>query len=421
MKVFLAIGNAMIEEKIESIEGLEVVDKEVNLMTLADLIDYVDTDYLIINRLLDNTVGGEVILDIARKAQKRNTRMILLTDDLSSSEAKKTISALVAEDVNAFISISNFDINNIVSYIEEYPSEFNFNQLATPEVKIIKEKEIIKEEVIKSELIKQEVIVCYSADSGIESAEVTRDLANALSLESDLKVLVIDLNTVTPSLDLLMGIDKDLKVNSKYDNEKQTSLEAIITAIDRGVLDYDIFRALVIRDKKYKFDIIPGMFDLIKEDKTSVEHYSKIIEMAKELYDSIIITVNPYIKNAATYISLVKSTKIIGLTNANYASIRNLKFTFSELDNTVDREKIYILINNICTHSLDKYVIQEALGKYKVIGFLPGDDKKELAINKQKDYLRDADKNIKDNISSVLRSIGYKLNKQKRKFGLIRR
>lgn len=417
MKVFLAIGNSNIETQIESIEGIEIIEKETELKTVKELLDFVEVDYLIINRLLDSE-EAELLQDIAHRAQKKCIRIIILTHDIASE--KKIITKLVAEEVNAYLEIEEFNLEDLAALIEDYPNEFNFNKLGTPEIKVIREKETITKEVVKTSVVKQEVIVCYSADNSISSAEVGRDIANTISKESDLNVLLVDFNTITPSLDFVLGIDKDLKINSVYDSDKQTSLEAIITAIDRGTLDADILKDLVIKNKKYKFDIITGIFDLIREEKTSMDHYSELIDLARDIYDAVIIVVNPYIKNIATFASLQKATKIVTITDANYAAIRNLKYTISELGSSLNRGKVRVLINNYNTISLDKSIVNQLFESYKIIGYIERDMKKEEAINKQQDYMKLADENMKRTMSDIVVNLGYTLNRKKKGFSLLR-
>lgn len=51
MKILLVIGNRDIESRIRY-EKLEVVDSEADLETVLDLLNYIDIDGLVINRLL---------------------------------------------------------------------------------------------------------------------------------------------------------------------------------------------------------------------------------------------------------------------------------------------------------------------------------------------------------------------------------
>ncbi|WP_027633433.1 hypothetical protein [Clostridium hydrogeniformans] len=417
-KVFLALGNKELEDKFKELD-IEIVDEESDLNVLKDLLKYIDTEYLIINRLLDNE-KAESLIDISRIAQRKNIKVIIITSEVL--EEKKLVSALVAQDVNAFVSLNNIGkdeiVNEIESYVKNYPESFDYNLISTPEVKIVKETEVIKEQVIKSTIVKQEVIACYS-DNSLSSAQFSIMMAETIANETDLKTLVIDFDTITPSLDLLSAVTKEIKIESKYDSGKQTSLEAIISALDRGALDYEIFKELIIRDKNYH--IMTGLFDLIKEEGIPSDYYEKIIDMAKEIYDVVIINVNPYIKNTATFISLKKASRVVTSVDANFISIRNLKHIFSSLRSFIDISKVSLVINNISSYSLSKEILNQLLKDYKVLGYLTWDENINKVINEQKGYLKASSNDNKNEIRKVLEGLGYILKSQKQRLTLFRR
>lgn len=415
MKVFISVGSEELKDKIKNLNGVNSVDEENNLDTVYELLDYVKIDFLILNRMLD--ASGEKLIKIANKAKKKNIKVIVLLDELEKSETKKLIAALVAEEVNAFIRLKNFDISMIQKYLDEYPKEFNFNTIATPEIKVV-EKEVIKE-VIKTQVVRKKIVTCYSADDMLATAEVASDLAILLSkASSDLKILLIDFNNLNPVLDHILGIDKFVKFKDKYEIERQTSLVAMINAINRGSLTEGLFKNLVIREKKYKFDIATGLYDLILEDKITMEQYKIILDMAEKIYDVVIINTNSYAKSEATFIALCKATNVLGITNATYTSIRGLVTVLKTLETKISSDKINVIINNYSKYSLQKSILKELLEGYKITAVLPATLKKELAINEQEPYYKYFTKEDIDEFNNLLERLGVNVTKRKKnKFG----
>lgn len=150
MKVFLCVGNEKIENQIKSME-LEVTDSNNDLKTTLRLLDFMDADILIINRLLDNE--GYDLITIVEEARKRNIKTIILTNDFKDSSERKLISALVSREVNCFLLFDEIE-EKLQDNVNNYPLEFKFDLLVseTKEKKEENEKDpVIKEKVFKIE------------------------------------------------------------------------------------------------------------------------------------------------------------------------------------------------------------------------------------------------------------------------------
>ena len=404
-RVFLAIGNDEIESKISGFNNVNIVDSESNLETLKDLLKYIDVDYLILNRLLDD--DGKSLIDVASIAKSKNVKVIVLMHDLESFNEKKLIGALVSNEVHSFLNINEISEESLLNILNNYPKEFNFELLA--ETKIIEKEKIIETKVVetRTKVIRNQIITCYTTDDAFLSAEVSTQLAVLYSKESNQKVLVMDFNNLNPCIDHFLAIDKTLKLHDKYDINSQTSLVSLVNAIDRQKLDYDLFKKLVIKHEKYNLDVLTGLYDILLDDKVDRTYYEKIIKMASEIYDVVIINTNPYIKAESTYVALLNATKVIGITNANLTNIRNLLETFKVLKSKIDREKIQIVFTNISANSVDNQDIKHIVGDYKILGSLKVDPNKEYALNNQKIYIEVANKKNKQEYYEIIKRLEY--------------
>lgn len=431
MKVILAIENNTIEERIKSIEGIKVESNGGDLQELINLIPYFSfsVEYLLINKDLTDDI--ELLLDIAVAAQKKNIKIVMLASDFDGVKAKKEIMLLAAEEVYAFIDINSFNESELIDILNNYPKEFNFRLLADPEIKFVEvektveiEKPVeveVEREVIKT--IRNQVITCFSVDDSFIGAEVAAELANSISNKSNLKVLLIDFNNINPIIADILGVERVLKVSDKYEIKKQTSLEALVNAIDRDTLSIEIFRELVQKDKRYKFDIVTGIYDLIFDDKVNGEHYKKVIDIAQGIYDVVIIATNPYIKNEATYHSLINSTHILGITNNNYTAIYNLLANIKYINPKIMNKEIKIIMANNSEYSLAKDKLEELFKGYNIVANLPSyDGRRDKSLNEGKLY-SEVVNNIKQIYDDIAADLGHIQSKTKKKgfFSLVRR
>lgn len=425
MKVILAIGNSTIEEKIKSKEEIETENNGDDLYELRNLIPYLsfNVEYLVVNK--DLAADIDVLLNIAVAAQKKNIKIIMLTSDFESPKAKKEISLLAAEEVYAFMDISLFNEDDLLDLLDNYPKEFDFRLLADPDIKVIEvekpvpvevEKTVeVEKEVIKT--IRKQVITCFSADDSFISAEVAAELANSISGASELKVVLIDFNNINPIIADILGIDRVLKVSDKYELKKQTSLEALVNAIDRNTLNTEVFKELVQRDKKYKFDVVTGLYDLIFDDKVNGNHYKLIIDIAQSIYDVVVISTNPYIKNEATYHSLANSTHILGITNNNYTAIYNLLANIKYINPKLMNKEIKIVLANNSEYSLQNDKIEELFENYNIAAYLPIDDgRMDKSFNEGKLYSEIAGE-VKEAYNDIVINLGYGKSIEKKKKG----
>ena len=180
MKVFLAIGNKDIEDALR--EGsYEVVDSEDNLVSLYDLIDFVELDGIVINRLLD--VEGEQLLKVVKKASDKGIRVIILVDEFKEFEERKLVVTLVNSGANSFIQFKDLTADLISNTFQNYPEEFDFSMLSEARVEY--------REVVKS--VFKEVIAVFSPLSQGAST-VAAHLAVALARSKSCRVCLVEVD-----------------------------------------------------------------------------------------------------------------------------------------------------------------------------------------------------------------------------------
>ncbi|MDT8718221.1 hypothetical protein IAI10_16260 [Clostridium sp. 19966] len=125
-KIFLSLGSEELEDIFRSSEDVEIMESESNLVTVLDLIEYVQIEFLFINTLLDDE--EENIARIIKKAEKLGIKSIVLVDNF---ENKTFISFLVGLGVHSFVEISKVTKEIIRENVNHYPREFDFTLLSS--------------------------------------------------------------------------------------------------------------------------------------------------------------------------------------------------------------------------------------------------------------------------------------------------
>lgn len=333
-KVFLSLGSKKLEDNIKNFKGIEIIDSERDLDSLKELIKYVDNiDFLVINRLLDN--GTEKLLDISRVAQKKNIRIVLLMDDMTSFEEKCLMSSLISLGVYAFILITDINEKEFRDIIDNYPQQFNFDILSEPKViekeKII-EKKVEVEKIKEVEIMDNSVISFFSAAPTGKSF-LSWNLAHALS-EREYETVLIN-------------VDKGYSANSFFN-------------IDEDELEVEckpILKEFVLKEN---LKVYTG--PILSEEKISNDEFNELLNSLRINNDIVIVDTNSEV-DENTLIALKYSTinvLIFDLDNMHNQFNLNL---IDKLNGYINFKKTIAVINNAYRRSKELEYIKEFINK----------------------------------------------------------
>lgn len=398
-------------------------------------------DFLIVNEELekDNPITIQYLDEVTDKYPE--LKIILLANEHKNDMFLKQVFNLGIYNV---LYIENADVNNIVELLFRSRTKAEAKSYIDLEIddivhvdskgciideviekivekeKIVEvEKEVVKE-VIKSvvvektvqKTIKQNVLTFYTTDNSLDKDDVLTQIAILLAKKSDQKILVVDMNTLTPGLDHFFNVDKEIAIKDIYNSISiNTGLSAVCNAIDKKIFDACLLKQLTIHHSKYdNLEILTGLYDVNLFETAQIKHFQELIDKAKEVYDTIIINTHPCISIDATYVALKKASKIIGVSNANYTNARNMNFIFNYLVEHQDiaREKIEIVINNLSDYSLSKDTMKEIFKNYDILGYINSNPKRETYLNCRKSFISSnaAKKDINAYID-IIEKLGY--------------
>lgn len=255
------------------------------------------------------------------------------------------------------------------------------------------EKKVVKE-VIKpiyiQKTIKQQIITFYTTDNNLVKDSVLTQIAVLLAKKSEQKILVIDMNTPTPTLDHFFGISKEIMMRDIYNTSSiDTGLSASYSSIEKNLFGPDLLKSFIMPFSK-NLHVLTGLYDFDLIEKMDIEHYEKIIDIAAELYDTILISVNPFWANTATYSAIKKSNKVIVTCESNWTNARNtiaiIKKEYIENQN-MNIDKFNIIVTNNSSCSLNKDVMAKIFEEFNIIGVLPFNEHYEECLNKKKPFI----------------------------------
>lgn len=334
MKIFLSIGNESVENKIREYRDIDVIDSESNLDSLYDLLEFIEIDFLIINRLLYND-KGDIIFKIAQRAKSSNIKIIMLMDNISTKDEKKLITKLAAEEVYCFLKLEDLNEEKLLNCMNNYPEEFNFNFLSNSvkdEIKDVKEleKEIVKPVIIEKErtvIVKQEVI-----DNGLIVVFSNKSLGASLIATALSQSFVKEYNVT------LVNLDKSNSANLYFNIESPTSLKSKIKA--------NKFLNLV--EESYKpvdgLNIITGGID--ENVEITLDKLNNLLNVIRSKSNIVILDCSEVDDISKSLLCQSSSSLIVFDTSlyhvvADLKEIENLK-----KDNLINFEKTIAIINN---------------------------------------------------------------------------
>ncbi|PJI10078.1 MULTISPECIES: MinD/ParA family ATP-binding protein [Clostridium] len=395
MKIGVATGMTELDEKVskmlENTKDMKVVVVNYREFFLKENFDVV---------VLSRRLTGEMdINDVLFLVKSKNTRIVYLTNEDDTAGVKRCFNYSIndilfdpvkPEDVIKLILKPNSfsDISSIYLKYSNLENDEKASQLKKQKVIEKKVKVPVKEIIYKTKILRKNVIAVYSVEDSLLTADFITQIGVILSKKSNQKILILDFNTLFPTVDDFFGIKKEISIQSKYDIKNSTSIELMYNAIERKIFNEDNFTKFVNKHNKYKnIDIATGLYDLMLFEKMPPEYFENIINIASQIYDTVLINTNPDISLGSTFVPIKLSTKIICIVRPNYTSIRNMLFVIDNLKKAVSLSKFNIVISELSNNSLDIETIEKLFEKYKIIGYLPHDSRKEEALNNQKPFI----------------------------------
>lgn len=215
-------------------------------------------------------------------------------------------------------------------------------------------------------------VVAVWGTNGAGKSSIITQIAVILGADKNLNILVVDFDTLSPSLDHYFGISKDINYSPLSEQDKHnkgnSSLGYAYDAYKRGIFDAKLLKDIVIEHPLTKnLHVFTGNYQYNLFELFNEELFNVIIEEAKKIYDIILIDTNSVFFVDATFVALKKSNLVYAVAEADYTSLREVNRAIDYLKAYMPKEKFEIIINKYTNKHIDKTTIKQTLEDF-VIG-----------------------------------------------------
>ena len=278
------------------------------------------------------------VLDILKGNSEINV-LILHENLVGEFEIKEFINKIL--EINSTLEIVFIMENEnyrLRSFLEKKNISKSFN------IEVEKLKDLINLENNKKSF-KESKVVAISGNYGSGKSILTSLLGQAAK-KTKIKTIIIDFDIINNSINTIFRV-------KKYNSYENNNISSLITKIGNYL------------------DIFCGIDTLFtEENKISFEKVENLISELKDIYDLILIdtsseTVLKFIK-----VVLANVDKVIFLVEPNLLQIKKAESLLEIYieDWEIYPKKIEILFNKVNSNSIDKNILKEIFGKFKIIG-----------------------------------------------------
>jgi cellulose biosynthesis protein BcsQ len=390
-RVFLCLGN--LEPRNQEVinkANINIVDYNDNINEMESALEIVNTDTLIINRLLDETTNGDTLAKIATKAKEKGVNLIVLLEEMESSKERKLITRLINENVTSFIRFSELSKRKIEKVVKNYPKEFDFKAFSKVEIKY---KEVVK-------TVFKEVIAVYSPLSQ-GSSTIASHLAVSIAQTQKCKVCLVDFNPLKPSFKKI------------FNRDFENTLANVFESLERDILTNEKLESFLTTYKEQKnLDILAGFYDIneyytLANNNLFPKYIDIVIEKLKFLYDYVVIDTHSWYDIYTTNQALLRADKVVVPLHGNIYDIEEVNRYIAVFNKygDFDTRKFMYVINKYSGEDLT-FIEIEANLKGNVAGY----------VSEYRKYGREntfRNKKLMQEYMTIAKSLGLKTSDRK--------
>lgn len=334
-KIITALGVNSLNYKLREQNDIEVIGNDIPYQdgVLDILKGNSEINVLILN---ENLVGEYEIKDFINKILDINMNIEIIF--IVENENSRLRSFLEKKGISKIFIDGEFELDEIQDKIlKDDKKSFN--------IEVEKLREMI--DVKKSpKLFKESKVIAISGNYG-SGKSLTTSLLGQAAKKRKIKTIIVDFDIINSSINTIFRV-------SKYNScEKGEKIDNFITHISNNL------------------DVLCGIDTFFtEENKISYERVENLISELKDIYDLILIDTSS--ETVLKFIKIVLSNvdKVIFLVEPNLIEIKkaeNLLEIYVE-DWEVYPKKIEILFNKVNNNSIDRSILKEIFGRFKIIG-----------------------------------------------------
>lgn len=371
-KILTALGNATLNNELKKYSKYDVMNDDFFYQeAVLDYLEKEEVDVVIISSLLQ---GQYDMIEFLKEVKKKqiSARIILIVDTILEEE--KNI--LISKGIFDILKDDEIEISDVIEAVDrEEPIHYKLQiekerkELFKNSVKEESERFEVKEEKsVVTKVQKQEVIAVFGT-VGSGKSSIVAGFAKTFSQKTKARILVIDLDTLNGNLEELFQVSKiPENIDILIDEDKKCGINYVADLILKNRFDANVFDEIVIPCDD--FDFLSGNTSLhYCQNVLNATCYDKLLEVAKQKYDFILIDCSSNIFLDSTKWALQNSNRVLFVTENSSIC---LKKTMQQLDVILNlwkmwKEKIQIVLNKTTVDGLSEDLFNKVC-EIKVIG-----------------------------------------------------
>lgn len=243
--------------------------------------------------------------------------------------------------------------------------------------------------------------------------DLAAELSSVISTHSDNSVIIIDLDTMHPSLDLIMGVNQQPKnITSSSQKEMNTGLTIALDAVDKNMLSRELLLTC-LQHKRKRLYVMTGNHNIEHYEYMRNEPLEGLIQKANEVFNTVILLISQDIYDSYTKICIEKSDIVLIPIKGDLLDIRNFNNDISFLISsyTFNKNKfIQVLFAYEKDQDISVSIIKR-LCKFQLGGIIPKSKKRNECHNSRKVYIKCMEPVVVKQYKKLANFCGVKISK----------
>ncbi len=393
-KTIVALDSSVFLKEIKAIEKLEVYEHDITYMEgVLEYISKNEVNILITKDTLEGEMTKEIYLKQI-KLLKPNCKVILYTKETD----ERYHEFLHAVGIYLVLDIRDININKLKEVIKFKSSLKQYNIFN----KVDKER---KNSVDIMRVLTKKKFAIFGTN-GAGKSYVSYVLSLFISKELNIKNILLDFDLQNSAIDIYG--------NLKCDNN---ILKSVVENVENNTLDIKKLEQLIYKKNANTSYLTNNSAIYEYQNTLNVKHYKKIIEVASEKYDAILMDTPSSLYIDVTKYVLKEADDIIFVVNPNYISIRQALKYLEFIENIwgISNNKINIVINKVAEKSLTTQQVSNLLKRYNICLEIKYDLNLEDSIN----GMREINLSNVNGIERIYKLFGINKYENNRKLSLL--
>jgi cellulose biosynthesis protein BcsQ len=201
--------------------------------------------------------------------------------------------------------------------------------------------------------------------------EFAGEFAFFIANNTDLSVLIIDTDRLTPVLENVLATQSEFNADIKLDIKSKSSFNIALELASKNILNRQAFYNVANKTKSKNLRFLSGNDAIENCEYYTDQPFNTLIDNAYDVFDVVILSTNSYIFDLYTILSLAKSTVNIIPVYADLNSVRSIKnsINYLSMKQNIDTEKHQYIVFDHSQHNLPVNSVKEILEK-EIIGHI---------------------------------------------------